>query len=145
MVKTKLLLITAATFPIIVLLINCSSSAYNYDSDIRNKYWKLVELEGDTLVVAEDWREPHIIFKLNEENVSGSGGCNNFSGSYNLNGDSVKIGPLIITRKFCDSLMDQEVKFIKALEEAARFNIRGDSLEIISNNLVIAKFKSIYF
>ena len=145
MVNKKLLLITVVIFPIMVLVINCSSSTYKYDSDIRNKYWKLVELQGDTVMVAGEQREPHIIFKLNKENVSGSGGCNNFTGAYKIIGDSVQIGPLGITRKFCDSMMDQEAKFMRVLEAAGKYKIYGESLEVMSNNKVIAKFKVIYF
>jgi heat shock protein HslJ len=145
MVRSKLLVPAVVILPIMLLLINCSSSTYKYDSDIRNKYWKLVELYGDTVVIAEDQREMHIIFKLNEEKVTGSGGCNNFSGSYKLNGDSVKIGPLLMTRKFCDSLMDQEVKFMKALEEAADYKVYNEFLKMMVNERVIAKFRSIYF
>ena len=87
MVNKKFLQITLVLFLTALFLINCSSSTYKYDSDIRNKYWKLVELEGDTVVASVNQREPHIIFKLNEENVSGSGGCNNFFGAYKINGD----------------------------------------------------------
>lgn len=145
MVKKKLLLIAVVIFPIMLFVINCSSSTYKYDLDIRNKYWKLVELEGDTVIVTEDQREPHIIFKLSEENVKGSGGCNNFFGTYKISGDSVQIGPLGITRKFCDSMMDQEAKFMRVLEEADKFKIFGETLEMMSGKIVIAKFKVIYF
>ena len=58
--------IAAAAFG---LFHNCSSDTYNYDLDIRNKYWKLTELDGDTVVTIEGQREPHVLFKLNEETV----------------------------------------------------------------------------
>lgn len=58
--------------------------------------------------------------------VFGSGGCNNFQGSADLKGNDVKIGPLAATRKMCPgALMDQETKFFKALEKAARFEFDG--------------------
>src|SRR5690242_16248586 len=33
--------------------------------------------------------------------VTGTGGCNSFHGSYTLNGNTIKIGPLASTQKSC--------------------------------------------
>lgn len=50
------------------------------------------------------------------DQVSGFGGCNQFSGKAELDGSKVSFGPLGATRKMCDpSVMDQEDRFMKAL------------------------------
>jgi putative lipoprotein len=130
---------------LISLIISCSSASYNYDDDIRNKYWRLIELEGKSITVEEGQREPHIIFKLNEENVTGSGGCNQFSGAYKIIGDSVQVGPLAITKKYCASIMETEEKFMQVLETGGEFMISGEYLELFSNKTLAAKFQVIYF
>ncbi len=68
-------------------------------------------------------------------NVSGSAGCNNLSGGYTVDGQTVKIGPLATTRKLCDSpegVMEQEAGYVKALESATRFDQVGPQLQLFN-------------
>ena len=64
--------------------------------------------------------------------VSGSAGCNNFSGSYSVDGARVEIGPLAATRKMCaqEGVMEQESQFLAAMQNARTWEIRGDRLEM---------------
>lgn len=65
--------------------------------------------------------------------VSGSGGCNRFNGGYQAPGSNqLSIGPLASTFKACEqSLMDQESRFLKALQGAQRYEMDGpDQLTI---------------
>jgi heat shock protein HslJ len=65
--------------------------------------------------------------------VSGSAGCNDYAGSYETNGEEIKVGPLAATRKMCaqpEGVMEQEAYFLKALQNAANFKIAGDKLEL---------------
>ena len=66
--------------------------------------------------------------------ISGSAGCNNFSGSYTSDGAGViAIGSLATTRKMCptpEGIMAQEAEFLAALESAATYRIDGANLEM---------------
>jgi heat shock protein HslJ len=65
--------------------------------------------------------------------VSGSAGCNNYNGSYELDSDTISVGPAATTRKFCgdpEGIMDQETQFLEALQSVAVFRIDGESLEM---------------
>lgn len=64
--------------------------------------------------------------------VSGSGGCNTFSGSYTIGQDSLSFGPLASTKKACadETLMKQEQDFFAALEAASSYALVGDELSI---------------
>ena len=65
--------------------------------------------------------------------LSGSAGCNNFTGGYTVDGDAIQIGPLATTMMFCpepEGIMEQEMAFGAALESAATFAIQGDMLEL---------------
>jgi heat shock protein HslJ len=64
--------------------------------------------------------------------VSGSAGCNNFNGSYSVDGARVEIGPLAATRKMCaeEGVMEQESQFLAAMQNARTWEIRGDRLEM---------------
>ena len=65
---------------------------------------------------------PFVQFGSNGE-MNGNGGCNNFGGSYELNGERLIIGPIMSTKKGCfGDVMKQETAFFKALQKAHRID-----------------------
>lgn len=65
--------------------------------------------------------------------LSGNSGCNNFSTSYTVDGNSLTVNDAIAaTMMAClqEGVMEQETAFLAALTDAATFEIRGNSLEI---------------
>ena len=63
--------------------------------------WRLTAYRGPdgALVAVPDGVEATARFV--DGRVSGSTGCNSYSGSYDLGGDELRIGPLAMTRKAC--------------------------------------------
>ncbi len=73
-----------------------------------------------------------ILFGANGE-LSGSAGCNQFIGGYTVSGNTIQIGQLGSTMRFCaepEGTMEQEQAFLAALQSAATFRIEGDNLEL---------------
>ena len=65
--------------------------------------------------------------------VAGLAGCNRFTGSYSQDGEKVSFGPAAATRMMCaapEGIMEQEARFLAALETAATARFEGDSLEL---------------
>jgi heat shock protein HslJ len=65
--------------------------------------------------------------------VTGSGGCNNYFGPYETQGDNISMGPFGATRMMCsepEGLMDQESQYLAALESAATYKIEGGKLSM---------------
>jgi len=65
--------------------------------------------------------------------VSGSAGCNNYSGTFTASGSSLRFGPAAATRKMCaqpEGVMEQEQQFLKALETVATIRQEGDRAEL---------------
>ena len=88
--------------------------------------WVLAELDGETVPPAEDERAPHLVFDAAESRVSGSGGCNLVTGSFELTGDGLWFGPLVSTRMACpEALMRREAAFLRALAAVTRSNHRN--------------------
>jgi len=72
-----------------------------------------------------------ITFSFAGGSVSGSAGCNSFRAPYTAQGNRIKIGPAVTTRKACgDSLMLQEREFLAALESATVWAIDGNLLDM---------------
>ena len=63
--------------------------------------------------------------------VSGSGGCNRFTGSATIEGNSIKFGDLASTMMACEeAAMDQEVKFHDALEATRAFSVDAEQRKL---------------
>lgn len=65
--------------------------------------------------------------------LSGMGGCNQFTATYETEGDQITIGPTAATRKFCnepEGIMDQEQQYFDALARASTFSLTPEKLEL---------------
>ena len=64
--------------------------------------------------------------------VSGSGGCNDFSGPYQARGETLRVGPLTATEKACadQDANVQEAGYLTALAAARRFEQVADRLTL---------------
>ena len=66
--------------------------------------------------------------------VSGNAGCNNFTGSYAVNGGTIYFGPIAATKMACgEKEMTQEAKLLSVLKSkvSTRYTVNGDL--ILSN------------
>lgn len=68
--------------------------------------------------------------------VAGSGSCNRFFGTVEISGASIKFSPLGSTRMACvEAVMNQEGKYLKALQDAERYARDGSALLIYGKGL----------
>jgi heat shock protein HslJ len=77
---------------------------------------------GVTLVVADG-------------NLDGFAGCNTYNATYQVNGNSLTVGPAVVTGQSCtepEGIMEQETAFLAALESAATYQVKGSQL-IVKN------------
>jgi heat shock protein HslJ len=64
--------------------------------------------------------------------VSGDAGCNQYNGPAVVDGASIKIGPLISTKRACadEAVSTQEINFLNALQNATTFESIAGHLEL---------------
>ncbi len=65
--------------------------------------------------------------------ISGSSGCNTFTGSYKVDGNHITLGALGSSKMTCSEpagVMDQEAQFLAALQTTDTFIIQGNRLEL---------------
>jgi heat shock protein HslJ len=105
----------------------------------------VVGLEGTTWVLVSygDPSDPQAVlagseitaeFDSAEGTVTGSAGCNNYFGSYEVDGETITFGPLGSTLMACpepEGVMEQETAYLAALGSAATYRIEGDKLELV--------------
>lgn len=73
--------------------------------------------------------------------VSGSSGCNTYSGPYSTQGTSIHIGLLVTTQMTCadpPGVMDQETQYLAAMQSAATYQTSGSQLKLFSGGGAIA-------
>lgn len=69
----------------------------------------------------------------NDGRITGTAGCNNYSASYDTDGETIAIGQAAATRKFCpdaEGVMTQEGRYLAALESAATLRIDGSMMHL---------------
>jgi heat shock protein HslJ len=80
---------------------------------------------------------------LDEGNASGFGGCNRFTGGYQLDGDSITLGPLASTMMACEEAKTAtETAFLPALEAADSWALEGDELVLSSGGEETLRFSA---
>jgi heat shock protein HslJ len=95
------------------------------DQQLVGTEWLLEDLAGRGVV---DRVQATLTF-LPDGRVAGSGSCNRFSGTMERKGDLIQLGRLVGTRRACPpAVMDQESKYMKALESAERLERQGPYL-----------------
>ncbi|MDR2009784.1 MAG: copper resistance protein NlpE N-terminal domain-containing protein [Bacteroidales bacterium] len=118
------------------------------NKDLVEKYWKLEELGKEKIdFKGESNREPHIIFKIAENRIIGSGGCNNIFSTYEVKeNNKISILRSASTLMMCPGTdMDIERKFMAIFENVDSYHIEGDNMVLYnSNNEPVAKFKAVY-
>lgn len=68
--------------------------------------------------------------------LSGNSGCNRFTGSYEIDGATLRIGPdVAMTRMACPpEVMDEEARLMRALEAVRGFSRDGIALDLTAED-----------
>lgn len=105
----------------------CAGPSAPGHGDPTGTPWQLVRMDGEA--VSGGGR---MTLQLGKDGtLSGSGGCNQFSGTYQSQGERTAIGPLVSTKKSCGPQADrQESRYMGALQRATRWEVHGDTLTI---------------
>lgn len=120
--------------PLELLLVRVAGGAHANDVGLRNTYWKLIRLGESPVQVGEGQSEPHLILAEGNTQVSGSGGCNRFTGGFTLEGDKLRFSRMASTMMACVDGMEQEGRFLADLAKVTRYRIAGDRLELLDDS-----------
>ena len=106
-----------------MIMVACSThSAVNVDGE-----WVITNVNGKSTEGGE--RQAEIMFD-GKGKVNGNASVNSFFGSYSVEGDSLKFGPMGMTRMMGGS-MEIEDAITKALGEVATVKVDGDKAVIM--------------
>ena len=93
--------------------------------------WKLVELNGKPVSEMTFAEQPYIVFDNESRRVSGSAGCNSFSGEYELNevANRIRFSKMIATQKMCLD-MTVEDQFLQVLSVTDNYSTFENTLSL---------------
>lgn len=92
--------------------------------------WRLANMSEDALPTPMLPSET-LTAEFAGDRLSGSGGCNRFMGGFKTQDNQLTIEPLASTFKACETpIMDQEAKYLAALQGAQRYEVNDQGLQI---------------
>jgi heat shock protein HslJ len=99
-------------------------------ADLNGTTWTLLELDVDQPALPDT----AVTLSFTEDQLSGSGGCNNYSGSFSLGTDNpfvMTIGPLVSTQMACpEPILNQETSYLSALQSVTQWGYVVGNLAI---------------
>jgi putative lipoprotein len=102
-------------------------------SPLENTHWRLTRVGSTEVSAGSQQREAFFILNSANRTVTGSGGCNRMTGSYELNGDRVAFNRVASTMMGCMRGMEVEQAFHNALNAARRWKISGTTLDLFDS------------
>jgi heat shock protein HslJ len=111
---------------LVLAAVSACGSGVSLDEPIEGPSWLLVQL-GDQPVDAgnDPRRDAQIVFDRGNGRVSGSGGCNRFSGGFTRAGSRLQISQLAATKMACldGARTANETQFLQALQTTASYRL----------------------
>jgi heat shock protein HslJ len=109
------------------------------EMEITNLSWQLQELNSER-VKSEDYMRglPYIVLS-DSAAMSGSTGCNQFTGTYSLKETDTFFKPSAMTKMSCPG--DGEMQFLEAIKKVNASVAKGDSLVLMSDEKALMKFR----
>jgi heat shock protein HslJ len=112
-----------------------SCSTTDLVGQLGGKEWNVTSIMGKTLDVNESMKGlPSVNFGENG-NLFGSTGCNNYNGSFKLNGTSLSLDPGAITKMFCPESYEQD--FLGAVKQVTNVKMEGSSLNLLNGTNIV--------
>jgi len=96
-------------------------------------HWVLTDLRGRP-VRGGKRRDAYLMLQLDSGKAFGFGGCNHFKVRYALDGDAIRFEQLGATRMRCQSGYELETAYLRMLQQADRWRIRGKFLDLFDAN-----------
>lgn len=119
------------------------------NASLHNTRWVLRTLDGKPISTPEKSQEIYVLFNASTDfhTVTGFAGCNRFFGRFELPmPTTIRLLDIGSTRMLCEARQQVETDYLKALQEASRFQIKGDTLRLYAGTSEepLAIFEAVY-
>jgi len=134
--------IGVAAEPQVIVVRNRSEVAADPGQVLEGGPWLLLELNSMVVQLPAGERHPYLQFRQQDNRVAGYSGCNELTGSFAVQGNSLTIGPLGMTRRFCaDAAGEVEQVFLTVLSKVSGWRIEQQMLLLMDSDRVVARLR----
>src|SRR5271163_3580405 len=107
-------------------ILSNAAATFRKPPSLLGTEWLLTDLPGTTVII----NSKASFSVIEDSRITGNASCNRFTGAIEINGNTIKFGPLASTRMACgdDALTAQETQFLKFLSATNRFDMRDPCL-----------------
>ena len=145
-----------ATLPLVLLALACSPSPERGDADaerpappspiaapaeLTGREWRLLAFGDQPAPLGAGGKAATLSFDLADGRAGGFAGCNSYSSSYAVAGDSLSFGRAVATMMACTEGMELERRFLEALLAVRRYAIQDSMLVLSGPDGVVARFQ----
>ena len=107
-----------------------SAAQESVTRSIEDRDWDLVSVGEMQNPLGNGGRPATMRFDAKEHRAGGNSGCNRYSASYRLSGDSLSFGPAISTKMACEQGMDLETAWLGTLPKVVSFSATESTLTL---------------
>ena len=118
---------------VVLILLSFSLAGCGGGSALEDVRWILVSYgDPDTPYAVLPDKEVSVRFNSGTKQLRGSGGCNTYTGEYEIDENSLTLtGPFAVTEMWCgDEIGAQESTYLEILLAAESYKVDGDILTI---------------
>ncbi len=124
---------------VFILFSGCSSvKSLNPLSLLTGNSWALSSLLGQGLDLSQFSGGVPFLNFMDDGKLTGFSGCNNFNGSFKLEGTDINLDPGAMTRKACPGTGEQD--FISALSQVKNLKVGKDKLTLLDGAKELMSF-----
>jgi heat shock protein HslJ len=108
---------------------------------LTNRLWELIELNGSINPLGAGLSPITLRLERSTNRTRGFGGCNRYTGSYNLSGNNLTFGPPSAPQLSCADGMQVEGTYFRTLPLVRAYAIMDGLLVLSGSNGVLARFR----
>lgn len=129
---------------LLVLVTACNSSKSSSEDALYNTQWELEHLSGPRIAFEGLFpdKKPQITFNKEDRKVTGNSGCNGYSASVTIDGNSISFGePGPATMMYCG---EGENHFKNIIKKVNAYTIDEEGkLHLLIDDVTMMRFKSV--
>lgn len=113
-------------------------STSNVAPPLEGTLWEFIEVEGAPLVHFDNEEVPQIRLNSADHTIMAWLSCNLFKGTYEFEGESLRLQPIPVSWRDCLASHEQEDAIRRVIQAVTSYRIDGDRLVLSAEGRVVA-------
>jgi heat shock protein HslJ len=115
-----------------------SNGATSDVTPLEGTLWKFVEVEGEPIVPFDNEEAPQIRLIAEEHTLTASLSCNLFKGTYETEGNGLRLQLTPVSWRECQASHEQEELLRRVIGAVTTYRVDDDRLSLVAESQVVA-------